>query len=184
MKEIILWAIVSGLLFFVFLSLLLLGIFKKKRSVIISSVFTLAIAVCSSSWTFYLAVNKSYHRVTETLKPRSGKEIYTALFGKAQNDCVKVLNHQDQVIPKVDFAIWLHVEICPTELMRILKLHEFTGNIVSSVDLGARGPSWFKPQTLGDSILIFVYNKDAFGNGQTIYSSHDSTEIFCKDVWD
>jgi hypothetical protein len=184
MKEIILWAIVSGLLVFIFLSLLLLGIFKKKRSVIIGSVFTLAIAVCSAIWTVYLVVNKSYHKVTETLKPRSGEEIYTALFGKSQNDCVKILNHQDQVVPKIDYAIWLHVETCPRELKRILNLHEFTANKVSSMDLDENGPSWFKPQTLGDSILVFIYNKDEYGNGLTIYSSRDSSEIFCKDVWD
>jgi len=184
MKEMILWVIVSGLLLVVFLSILLFGILRKNRSSIISSIFTLAIAVCSASWTVYLVLNKSYHKVTETLKPRTGEEIYTALFGKSKNDCVKVLNHQDQVIPKVDYAIWLHVEICPEELKRILNLHEFTANKVSSMDLDENGPSWFKPLTLGDSILVFIYNKDEYGNGQTFYSSRDSSEIFCKDVWD
>lgn len=184
MKLVLIWTVISCVLCIAFFSLLLLGIFKKKRSVIIGSVFTLAIAVCSATWTAYLVVNKSYHKVTETLKPRSGEEIYTALFGKSQNQCVKVLNHQDQVVPKVDYAIWLHVKTCPRELLRILNLNEFTANKVSSFDLDENGPSWFNPQTLGDSILIFIYNKDEYGNGQTIYSSRDSSEIFCKDVWD
>lgn len=184
MKLVLIWTVISCVFCIAFFSMLLLGIFKKNRSTIIGSIFTLAIAICSSSWTFYLAVNKSYHRVTETLKPRSGKEIYTALFGKTLNDCVKILNHQDQVVPKIDCAIWLHVETCPRELNRILKLHEFTVNKVSSLDLDENRPSWFKTQTLGDSILIFIYNKDEYGNGQTIYSSRDSSEIFCKDVWD
>jgi hypothetical protein len=183
-KEIILRAIVSGLLFVVFLSLLLFGIFKKNRALIISSLFTVLLTVSSASWTAYLLVYKSYHRVSETLNPRSGKEIYTALFGKTQNDCVNVLNHQDQVIPKIDFAIWLHVETCPRELKRILKLHEFSANIVSSLNLESNSPTWFNPKSLGDRILVFVYNKDEYGNGQTIYSSRDSTEVFCKDVLD
>lgn len=184
MKEFILWTIISGLLFVVFLSILLLGIFRKNRSLIYLSIITFLIAVCASSWTFYLVVNKSYYKVTETLKPRTGEEIYTALFGKSQNHCVKVLNHQDQVVPKIDYAIWLHVETCPRELKRILNLHEFSANKVSSMDLDENVPYWFNPQTLGDSILVFIYNKDEYGNGQKIYSSLDSTEVFCKDVWD
>jgi hypothetical protein len=184
MKLVLIWVVISGVFFLVFFSMLLLGIFNKNRSVKIGSVFTLAIAVCSATWTVYLVVNKSYHKVTETLKPRTGEEIYTALFGKSQNDCVKILNHQDQVVPKIDYAIWLHVKTCPRELKRILNLHKFTANKVSSMDLDENGPSWFNPQTLGDSILIFIYNKDEYGNGETIYSSRDSSKIFCKDVWD
>ncbi|MFN5214064.1 MAG: hypothetical protein ACK5DY_05550 [Bacteroidota bacterium] len=50
------------------------------------------------------------------------------------------------------------------------------------------GPSvntdWFKPQSLGDSIWVFIYNLDEYGNGQTIYSSLDSTKAFCIDVLD
>ena len=184
MKEIILWAIVSGLLLVVFLTLLLFGIFRKNRTLIIASIFTIVAAIGSASWTVYLMVNKSYLKVTETLKPRTGREIYIALFGKPKNDCVKVLNYQDQVIPKIDYAIWLNFESCPEELNRILKRHIFKGNKVSLLDLDSAGPSWFKPQTLGDSVMVFVYNKDEYGNGQTIYSSRDSTEVFCKDVLD
>ncbi|MBM3184811.1 MAG: hypothetical protein FJZ67_00790 [Bacteroidetes bacterium] len=184
MKLVFIWAVISCVFCITFFSMLLLGIFKKKRSAIIGSIFTLAMTVFSATWTVYIVVYKSYHRVTETLKPRSGKEIYSALFGESQNHCVNVLNHQDQVVPKIDYAIWLHVETCPRELKRILNLHEFTANKVSSLDLDENGPSWFKPQTLGDSILVFIYNKDEYGNGQTIYSSIDSSEIFCKDVWD
>jgi hypothetical protein len=33
-------------------------------------------------------------------------------------------------------------------------------------------------------LLVFVYKKDDFGNGQTIYSSLDSTKVFCIDVLD
>jgi hypothetical protein len=37
---------------------------------------------------------------------------------------------------------------------------------------------------LGDSIFVFNYKKDDYGNGQTIYSSLDSTKVFCIDVLD
>ena len=168
--------------------LFIFGIFRKNRTLIIGSIFILVIAIGSASWTAYLVVNKSYHKVTETLKPRSGEEIYSALFGKSKNECVKILNYQDQIVPKIDYAIWLHFETCPQELKRILNQHEFIASKVAKTEVEQNGPSendqWFKPQTLGDSLLVFVYKKDDFGNGQTIYSSLDSTKVFCIDVLD
>ena len=188
MKEIIIWSIVSGTFFVTFLLILLIGIFKKNRSAIIGSIFTLAAAFFSASWTVYLVVNKSYKKVAKTLKPRTGEEIYSALFGKPENECLKVLNYQDQIVPKVDYAIWLEFETCPQELKRILNQHEFTMNKVPKSGVNQIGPSennnWFNPQTLGDSLLVFVYEKDEYGNGQTIYSSLDSTKVFCIDILD
>jgi hypothetical protein len=121
--------------------------------------------------------------VTTILKPRTGNEIYFALFGKTESKCLKVLNHQDQVIPKIDYAIQLHFETCPNELKRILKLYDFRTEIHSTKDWKTN-EDWFKPETLGDSILVFTYKKDQYGNGQTIYSSLDSTKAFCIDILD
>ncbi len=188
MKQVLIWFVFSGVFFSAFLSLLLLGIFRKSRALIIGSIFTILIALGSAFWTAYLLLNKSYHKVTETLRPRTGDEIYSALFGKPENKCVRVLNYQDQIVPKIDYAIWLELETCPQELKRILNQHEFMASKVAKTEVEQNGPSennkWFKPQTLGDSLLVFVYKKDDFGNGQTIYSSLDSTRVFCIDVLD
>ena len=188
MKEIIICLILSGTLFISFLALLLIGAFRKNRVIIFSSLVTLVIALGSAFWTAYLLLNKTYHKVSETLKPRLGVEIYSALFGKSENDCVKVLNYQDQIVPKIDYAIWLEFETCPQELKRILNQHEFITSKVAKTEVEQNGLSeninWFNPQTLGDSLLVFVYKKDNFGNGQTIYSSLDSTRVFCSDVLD
>jgi hypothetical protein len=188
MKEIIIWLILSGTLFISFLALLLIGAFRKNRVIIFSSLVTLAIALGSAFWTSYLLLNKSYHKVTETLRPRTGDEIYSALFGKSESDCVKILNYQDQIVPKIDYAIWLEFETYPNELNRILNRHEFIASKVAKTEVEQNGSSennkWFKPQPLGDSLLVFVYKKDDFGNGQTIYSSLDSTRVFCIDVLD
>ena len=68
------------------------------------------------------------------LKPRTGDEIYSALFGKTNNSCLKVLNQQDQIVPKIDYAIWLHFKTCPNELNRILQLHNFKTEKQASKD--------------------------------------------------
>jgi hypothetical protein len=188
MKEIIIWTTISGLLFIVFLTTLIFGLIKKRRPTIILSLVTLLFVFGSASWTVYLFINKSYSKVTTMLTPRTGEEIYVALFGKTENKCLKVLNHQDQIVPKIDYAIWLYFDTCPDELKRILKLHEFKAEKVSTKGWQTTGPlandNWFRPESLGDSILVFTYNKDKYGNGQTIYSSLDSTKVFCKDILD
>lgn len=121
-------------------------------------------------------------------RPRTGEEIYTALFDKKQTDCIKILNYQDQVVPRIDYAIWLHFETCPEELKRILSLQEFESEVIATSGWETKGPfdhiNWFKPETLGDSILVSIYSKDEYGNGQYIYSSLDSTKVFVKDVHD
>jgi hypothetical protein len=188
MKEIITWTIFTGLLFVGFLTTLIFGLVKKKRKFVFISVGILLLVIGCASWTGYLFVSKSYNRVSDMFKPRTGEEIYAALFGKTDNNCLKVLNYQDQVVPKIDYAIWLHFAICPDELKRILKLHDFEFEKQSTKGWQTDGPSanekWFKPETLGDSVLVFKYKKDEYGNGQTIYSSLDSTKVFCIDILD
>ena len=188
MKEIITWIIVSGLIFISFLTILIVGLAKRRRKLIIISITLFVLLIVTSGWTLYIFGSKSYNKVTKTLKPRTGEEIYISLFGKTNNKCVNILDHQDQVIPKIDYAIWLHFETCPEELKRILQLHTFQFKKQSTKGWQTDGPSsnekWFKPESLGDSVLVFEYKKDEYGNGQTIYSSFDSTRVFCIDVLD
>ena len=101
------------------------GFIKKSRQLKSASLFVLIVFIGLAGWTVFTFVNKSYNKVADTFKSRTGNEIYDALFDKRKSDCVKVLNYQDQVVPKIDYAIWLHFETCPSELKRILAKHEF-----------------------------------------------------------
>jgi hypothetical protein len=188
MKEVIILTLISGLVFLTFLVTLILGFLKKNKKLKLTSLFVFFAFIVCASWTGYEIASKTYNKVAETFKPRNGEEIYDALFGKRQTNCIKILNYQDQIVPKIDYAIWLHFETCPPELKRILHLHEFSSDIVSTSKWKTDGPlaneNWFKPESLGDSILVFKYNKDDYGNGQYIYSSFDSTEVFVKDILD
>lgn len=188
MKEIIIWTIVSGLAFLLFFVILILGLTKKNKKLKLTALFLFFAFIGLTAWTCFKFVSKTYTKVTETLRPRTGDEIYHALFGQRQTDCIKILNHQDQVVPKIDYAIWLHFETCPKEMKRILSLHDFKAEVVSTSGWDTNGPlaheNWFKPETLGDSILVFTYNKDEYGNGQYIYSSLDSSKVFVKDILD
>lgn len=188
MKELILLIAFSGIALLLFVITLLLGLTKKNTKLKLTALLSFFVFVGLTVWTCYTFVNKTYNKVTTAFKPRTGYEIYDALFEKRQADCVKILNYQDQVIPKIDYAIWLHFESCPTELKRILSLHHFEAEVVSTKGWNTSGPAadanWFKPETLGDNILVFTYSKDGYGNGQYIYSSLDSSKVFVQDVLD
>jgi hypothetical protein len=127
--------------------------------------------------------------VSEVIKPRTGIEIYSALFGKPESNCVKVLNYQDQIIPRMDFAIILQLQTCPTEFKRILSRREFrleklpTKNWSEDVPLGVH-LDWFKPKALGDTILVFEHASEDGRNIQTFWASLDSTTVFYRDIAD
>lgn len=189
MKEIIVLAVITGLTFLGFGLCLLMGIFRKNRKLLMTSLFVFIIFLGFAGWTSFKLVTKSYNKVADTLRPRSGDEIYNALFDNRQTDCVKVLNYQDQVVPKIDYAIWLHFETCPEELKRILSRHEFSGGKVETNSWDGKIPygetlDWFKPTTLGDTIMVYEYSTGNSRNIQTIWASLDSTKVFCRDILD
>ena len=190
MKEIIILIVITGLTFLIFLMTLLFGIFGKNKKLILTSLFAFIVFLGFAGWTGFKVISKSYNKVADVLRPRSGDEIYDSLFGKRKSNCVKVLNYTDQVIPKIDYAIWLHFFTCPEELKRILSRHDFTSQKLSIKSLDAKIPyqgetsEWFNPTTLGDTIIVYEYSTKNNRNIQTIWTSLDSTQIFCRDILD
>ena len=189
MKEVILELLFAGISFLIFLVFLIIGLVKKKRNLIITSIVFLfisimigSIAIFSITKKTYQISKKAYNKVSELSKPRTGMEIYESLLGKPETNCVEILNYEDQTVPKIDIAILLHFKTCPKELKRILAQKEFEFEKIKTSEQSDE-KSWFKPEKMGDSILTFKYY-DINGNGQEIYSSKDSTEVYLKDIWD
>lgn len=150
---------------------------------------TLLLFIGLATWTGYRIISKSVNKLTQTLKPRTGEEIYEALFGQDESRCVKVTDFQDQIIPKIDYAIWLQFQTCPTELKRILSRHTFSfakleaGSWVESIPHGET-IDWVNPNLMGDTILVFEYSSDDSRNIQTIWTNRDSTIALCRDIFD
>lgn len=189
MKEIITFIILSGLAFLLFLVILMLGLTKKNKKLKLTSLVLFFVFIGLTTWTGFKFVSKTYNKVAETLRPRTGEEIYDALFDKRQTDCIKILNFQDQVVPKIDYAIWLYFETCPDELKRILSKHEFTTERLSTAKRDGKIPygetlDWFNPTTLGDTIMVYEYSTNDSKNIQTIWTSLDSTKVFVRDILD
>ncbi len=189
MKEIITMIILTGLFFLSFVVTLILSLKKKNKKLKFASIVLLILFCGMTVWTGMKFVSKSYSKVTEIFKPRTGDEIYDALFDIRKTDCVNILSYQDQVIPKIDYAIWLHFETCPAELTRILNRHKFSADKLSTDKWDGKIPygetlEWFNPTTLGDSIVVYEYSTDNSRNIQTLWTNLDSTEVFIRDILD
>jgi hypothetical protein len=189
MKEIITLTIFTGLVFLLFILTLVLGWTRKNKRLKLTAFFLFFVFISFAGWTAYKFVNKSFNKVTETLKPRTGDEIYDALFDKRQTSCVKILNFQDQVVPKIDYAIWLNFETCPDELRRILSKHKFNSEKLSTAKWDGKIPygetlNWFNPTTLGDTIMVYEFSTNDSRNIQTIWTNLDSTKVFVRDIAD
>ena len=188
MKEAIFELLLAGIMFIIFIGLLILGLIKKKRNLVIISIVILLISIIPATMGFYTITKKTYqiskstyNKISELRKPRTGNEIYESLLGKQETECIEILNYQDQTVPVMDYAILLHFKTCPKELKRILAQKEFEFEKIKTSEEQNNDEIWFKPEKMGDSILVFKYY-DTNGNGQEIYSSKDSTEVYLKDI--
>ena len=194
MKEILFWIVASGIIFLLSIILLIIGLVRKKKLLIFSGVFTFLAFIGSAYYTGNMIMEKSVRKVKRTVdevkenfEPRTGEEIYTALFGKPDSKCLKIIDYQDQKFPVIDYAIWLHFKTCPEEMDRILSNKGFSEEKVLTGLWNTQGPnieSWFKPEQLGDTILMYKYLWDEYTNYQIIYCNLEKTEAYCQDVRD
>jgi hypothetical protein len=191
MKELLLWIFITGFLFLAFMFFIIKGVRNKNRRNIFISFGFLFLTAVTCFWTIYLFGVKSYHKVVEVFKPRSGIEIYTALFRKPVVNCLTVINKQDQIVPKLDCCIWFEFQTCPDELSRIIlqesyKISKYLSTDTSSYDfLYGPKPEWWKPYLLGDSIIVMQNNNPHNPNRErTLIFSKDSLRAFYCDMAD
>lgn len=189
MKEIFILATLTSLSLIAFVTILVLGIIKSSKKLLISATVLFFVSIGFGTYTIHTVFDKSYGKLSEITKFRNGDEIYNALFGKAESECVNVIQHRDQIIPKIDGAIWMHFETCPSEMKRILSQQDYSSEKISTSDKSlsftdSEYMKWFNPKFLGDTVIIYEYSKGDSGNIQTIWSNLDSTEVFLKDIYD
>lgn len=187
---------------FLFIVLLFVGIVKKRRKPIYISLIFFLLAIPAGLYTSFLFAQKAYKKI-QTIKienplTRSGMEMYTAVLGKPETNCVTVINSQDAYIPKVDCCIWLEFTTCSKELARIIASKElklihaetrYPGD--SSVAVNNENsfpnyspkPNWFVPENLGAGYLTFQkYNPDDPNHDLILFFSKDSTRGYYCDM--
>ena len=129
--------------------------------------------------------------VKQKFKPRTGSEIYYALFGKPVDNCSKVINQKDQIVPRLDCCIWLQFQTCPKELNRIIKQQSFKATTFFSMDTTSYMPDynpkppWWKPQVLGDSVIVLRnFNFDNPNRDIILIFARDSSNVFYCEMAD
>lgn len=200
MEEILYGVLFTAAAFVAGVVLLVFGVSKKKNFLIVASLICFLFAVISGGITGYRFVSKSYQKaryayqqgkrvygaIGDAFKLRTGVEIYTALFGSQTSECVEVVHYHDQLVPKIDYAIILHVKTCPEEVQRIVSPRPFSAKILTGHWLAGedrRHTDWFLPSTLGDSVIVYE-DFDENANGQAIYTNREKTEAYIVDVLD
>lgn len=196
MSNILLGSVITGFLFMTFLYLLLTGLKNRRKKLVYNSLFFLLLTLGTGVWTGYLFASKAYNKIKNAkldnpFKARTGNEIYTALFGTPEQNCVEVINKMDQTVPRLDCCIWLEFKTCPSELKRIIALQPYKNIAVSSGDTTgyipnySPRPDWFKPAVLEDGIVkLQHYNPDNPNRDQILFFSRDSTHAFYCDMAD
>jgi hypothetical protein len=188
MKELLTWSLITGILFVLCITLTIVGIVRRKMLPVYIALFILFLSGISAIRLGYIAVTKGYGRIVAAIKPRTGAEIYAALFGNPGNSCLRVTRFQDQIVPRTDAAIWLQFDTCPAELSRVLSRKTYSASRQSTAGWNTEGPlaneNWFRPESLGDSVLVFQHLERGSGDHQTLYSNLDSTRAFYVDVAD
>lgn len=131
-------------------------------------------------------IRSDISRLIYNSSPRKAYEVYTLLFKKPTDHCLSVINFNDQVIPRIDCCIWMEVEVCPEELLRISNLRKYKTEKINKNDsllflsLFGDRPSWWAPQMLADSLTKLNIKFDE-NNEQTLFFGNDSTHLFICD---
>lgn len=131
-------------------------------------------------------VKSDIARIIHNSGPKSSFEVYSLLFKKPLDSCMKVINFKDQEIPKIDCCIWMEVKLCPAELTRIVNLKNYQSAIYSKTDFTkfladfTDRPLWWTPQFIGDSLNVLKIKFDQ-DNQQTLIFGTDSSHVFLCD---
>lgn len=195
MLTIALLFVACGLCGLAFLLLLVFGLIKKRTPLILGAIAAMIIAVGCGLGATYLTARKAVgaarevgRGVQEAFEPRSGSEIYTALFDSVPAS-VTVTHHRDQVVPKLDTGISLRMKTCPSEVKRILSMGPYTAARSASNEadrvyggLDASGP--YSPENLGDTITTYYWEVQPGRNWRWVYVDRDSTEAIVVDILD
>lgn len=178
---------VSILLFMVFIVYVFIARKSMSKSRII--LFLISGIVLIGALYLYTGSSKIKSDISRLVKNSSSKkaeDVYSLLFKKPLDSCLKIINFKDQVIPTIDCCIWMEVDICPAELARVIqrkKYLAFTFSRSDSVQFLASyvdRPNWWTPQSIGDSItkMYFKFDED---NEQTLFWGKDSSHVYLCD---
>lgn len=187
MGGIMTWAAISCVGFLAFFGLLITSLLKRSNAMVGAAILSLLIAVGTGVGAIHEANNLGPTAAIPVIVPRSGIDMYNAMFGPSVNTCVSVTHHHDRLVPGIDKAIRIRARTCAAELRRVLDIVAYnsvrgSSNGVPKPTGGAYASGDFAPEALGDSVLC--HHRELTTNGPTrwIYMRLDSSEMVAVDM--
>lgn len=192
MREIITLSLLAGTLLSTALGLGLYWLLKRGKPLLYLVLASLLLGLGAAGWAAYRVSYKSYRHVAEAVRPRTGEEIYTALFGRARPRCLRVIHHQNQIVPRLDCCIWLEFTACPAEIKRILAndtafrpVSQAVSTLLPDTANYSPKPTWWRPGKLGRAALLRQKFQPSNANrDQLLIFSPDSTHAYYCDMTD
>ena len=190
--------IIGTVTFSASLYLIIKGIRIKRFKRVLEGIGLLGLTFFCFLWLGIIAAGKAYTKGTEkvakikeSFQPRTGKEIYIALFGHPVDNCVSIINKSDQVVPRLDCCIWLDIKLCPLELRRIVALDKYKSAIYHSSDTTeylpgySPKPVWWTPNKLSETVIVLTtYNSDRPNRNKILIFAKDSAHAYYCDMAD
>ncbi|MES2649261.1 MAG: hypothetical protein V4717_20450 [Bacteroidota bacterium] len=158
----------------------------SKKTILLAKTICLTSILILFLYTGIGKIKAGISRLIHNSLPKDSKTVYSVLFGKPLDECVNVINFKDQVLPKIDCCIWMELQLCPSELQRIIASRNYTKSIVIKSDSVnvlrpySGRPGWWNLQLPGDTIVKYniVFDQD---REQTLFVSPGNTHIYICD---
>ncbi|MGI4763108.1 MAG: hypothetical protein ACRYF0_20510 [Janthinobacterium lividum] len=168
------------------------SVLRRKSRLALLAALALVAGIGLAGRAGYVVWHKAKGRVAHALKPRTGDEIYRALFGPALPGCLHVLQYQDQIVPRLDCCIWLEFTACPAEIKRILAndtafraVNQAVPALLPDTAHYSPTPAWWRPGKLGRAALRRQKFRPSNPNrDQILIFSPDSTHAYYCDMAD
>lgn len=183
MSTIVTWIVVSIVLGVICLALAIMAIAKRQLGYLYGSLGALGLATLCAAMALFRTAERSVEELRAYTTPRSGPEIYAALFGPPINNCVQVLLHDDALVPKLDNVIRLHVRTCPEEIRRIVAQGRYTQESSMKLSYTAENEAYSIHQ-LGEDATTLNWTVSDGRHWRTLHFRPDSTELIIIDILD
>jgi hypothetical protein len=183
MSSILPWVLVAISLGALCMVLLIWAILARKFSILYVALGILALAGLAAAMAMYRLAERSVDELRNLATPRTGEQIYDALFGPATDACVRIIAFDDAVIPKLDNVIHLHAHTCPAEVRRILASTPYTRDSteLSSAD---NVPARFATALLGSDAITLQATLEEGKHWRTLHLRADSSALIVHDIAD
>jgi hypothetical protein len=158
------------------------AILARKFSVLYAALVVLAFAGLAGAVAMYRFAERSVDELRALTTPRTGPEVYTALFGPP-DPCVHLIAFDDALLPKLDNVIHLHARTCPAEVRRILATATYTRDSTAAY-AADNVPARFATTLLGSDAITLQATLLEGKHWRTLHLRADSTALIVHDIAD